>query len=270
MTNPIVTLLSDFGLKDPYVAEMKAVIIGICPKASIVDLSHQIEKFNIRMGAFVLASASPYFPKGTIHVGVVDPGVGTKRRPILVETRHSFYVGPDNGLLMLAAKKQGINHAYDITNRHYMLSHISKTFHGRDIFAPAAAHLALGLNPADFGPEIHNYAIPRFAEPQLSENELRGEVIHIDDFGNVILNLSAEDLAKAPIEIGSAIKLRFKNEKAIVLRFCSTYGEEQLGKPLVLIGSHNFLEISVNQADASKKFGTKAGDAVSIMPVDSP
>jgi S-adenosylmethionine hydrolase len=270
LTNPVVTLLSDFGMKDPYVAEMKAVIMKICPKASIVDLSHEIEKFNILMGAFVLASASPYFPKGTIHVGVVDPGVGTKRRPILVETRHSFYVGPDNGLIMLAAKKQGINHAYYITNPHYMLSHISKTFHGRDIFASAAAHLALGSNPADFGPEIHDYAIPKFSEPQLSENGLRGEVIHIDDFGNVILNVSAEDWAKARIKIGSTLKLRFENKKAIILKFCSTYGEAQLGKPLVLIGSHNFLEISVNQANASKKFRTKAGDAVSIIPVDTP
>jgi S-adenosylmethionine hydrolase len=265
MKIPIITLLSDFGLKDPYVAEMKAVIMGICSEACIVDVSHEIGKFSIRMGAFVLASVAPYFPKGTIHVAVIDPGVGTKRRPILIGTNHSFYVGPDNGLLLLAAKKQGINHVYNITNPRYMLSRISKTFHGRDIFAPVAAHLASGSDPADFGPEIHDYVIPKFAKTQLTKNDLLGEVLHIDDFGNVIISISAEDLEKARIKEGSTFQLRLKDKEAIVLKFCSAYGEAKIGKPLVLIGSHDFLEISVNQGNASKKFRTKAGDVVTVV-----
>jgi S-adenosylmethionine hydrolase len=265
METPIITLLSDFGLKDPYVAEMKAVIMGICPEARIIDVSHDIEKFNIRMGAFVLASAAPHFLKGTIHVAVVDPGVGTKRRAILVKTSHAFYVGPDNGLLLLAAQKQGIKHVYNITNPRYMLSRVSKTFHGRDIFAPAAAHLASWSNPTDFGPEIHDYVIPKFAKPELTGNELQGEVLHIDDFGNIITNISAEDFEKTPIKEGSTFHLRFKDKGVIALRFCSAYGEAQVGKPLALIGSHNFLEISINQGNASKKFRTKTGDPITVV-----
>jgi S-adenosylmethionine hydrolase len=265
MEMPTVTLLSDFGLKDPYVAEMKAVIMGICPEARIVDVSHEVEKFNIQMGAFVLASAAPYFPKGTIHVAVVDPGVGTKRRPILVETSHSFYVGPDNGLLPLAAQKQGIRHVYNITNSRYTLAQVSKTFHGRDIFAPVAAHLASGSKPQDFGSEIHDYVIPKFAKPELIGKELRGEVLHIDDFGNIITNISAEDLGKTRIKEGSTFQLRLEDKEIIALGFRSAYGEAQVGKPLALIGSHDFLEISVNQGNASKKFRIKTGDPIIVM-----
>jgi len=264
MTTPIITLLSDFGVKDPYAAEMKAVILSICPKARLVDLSHEIEKFNIRMGAFVLASAAPYFPKGTIHVAVVDPGVGTKRRPILVETNDAFYVGPDNGLLLLAAQKQQISHVYIITNPRYMLSRVSKTFHGRDIFAPVAAHLASGLDPSDLGSEIHDYAIPGFTKPKSTKNALLGEVLHIDDFGNIITNISAEDFSRTQIEEGFAFGLRLK-DKVITLRFSSTYGEAQVGRPLALIGSHDFLEISLNQGNASKKFKAKVGDTVTVL-----
>jgi len=264
MTTPIVTLLSDFGVKDPYAAEMKAVVLSICPEARIFDISHEIEKFNIRMGAFVLASAAPYFPKGTIHVAVVDPGVGTKRRPILVETNQAFYVGPDNGLLLLAAQKQGISHVYNITNPRFMLSRVSKTFHGRDIFAPVAAYLASGSDPTDFGPEIHDYTIPKFAKPKLTRRTLRGEVLHIDDFGNIITNISTEDFRKTRMEEGSVFGLRLKG-KVITLRLCSAYGEAQVGKPLALIGSHDFLEISVNQRSASKKFVAKTGDTVTVF-----
>jgi len=264
MKAPVVTLLSDFGAKDPYVAEMKAVILGICPKARLVDVSHEIEKFNIRMGAFVLASAAPYFPKGTIHAAVVDPGVGTKRRAILVETRKAFYVGPDNGLLMLAAQKQGISHVYNIANPRYMLSKVSKTFHGRDIFAPVAAHLAKGCLPSGFGPEIRDYVVPRFAKPRLTRKALLGEVLHVDDFGNVITNISVEDFRKTGIEEGSMLRLGLKG-RVSRLRLCSAYGEAQVGKPLAVIGSHDFLEVSVNQGDASKRFGARVGDAVAVL-----
>lgn len=140
----IVTLTSDFGLKDPYAAEMKAAILSICPSAVTVDVTHLVDKFNVRAGAFMLASAAPYFPAGTIHVAVVDPGVGTQRRPIMIETEHSFFVGPDNGLLILAAEAQGIKRMWHIESRRFMLPHVSSTFHGRDIFAPAAAYLANG------------------------------------------------------------------------------------------------------------------------------
>ncbi len=158
----LITLTSDFGLKDPYIAEMKGAILSINPKATIIDITHDIEKFNIRMAAFILASASPYFPEGTIHLAVVDPEVGTKRRAILIQTTKGFFVGPDNGVLILAAQSQGIEHLYELANPKFMLPKISSTFHGRDIFAPAAAYLEKGVKPADFGLEIIDPFKPEF------------------------------------------------------------------------------------------------------------
>jgi S-adenosylmethionine hydrolase len=261
---PIISLLTDFGTKDPYVAEMKAVIVSICPEAQVVDVSHQIEKFNIRMGAFILASAVPYFPEKTIHVAVVDPHVGTKRRPIIVEAQRCFYVGPDNGILMLSAQKEGIKQVCQISNTLLMLSKVSKTFHGRDIFAPATSYLAKGKALSEFGPEIHDYAVPKFAKTEMRGNELLGEVMHIDDFGNIISNISVEDLKKIRAKENSFLNVEFK-EKVLRLRFCSTYGGVPAKQPLALVGSHEFLEFSVNQGDAAKKFKIKVGDSVRLL-----
>ncbi len=265
--NPIITLLSDFGLRDPYVAEMKAVILSINPKVRIVDVSHKIEKFNIRMGAFVLASAIPYFPAGAVHVAVVDPGVGTKRRPIIIETKNDFYVGPDNGLLMLAAQREGILHVYHVSNQRFMLHRVSKTFHGRDVFAPVAAHLARGRHVSEFGPKIQDHVLPKFAIPTFRKNGVLGEVLHVDDFGNVISNISAVDLEKTDIREGSCIDVNLKG-KNLALKLCSAYGEVAAKKPLAIIGSSAFLEISINQGNASQMFKVKAGDLlrVSLMP----
>lgn len=259
----IITLLSDFGLKDPYVAEMKAVILSICPETRIVDISHEIEKFDIRMGAFMLASAAPYFPKETIHVAVVDPGVGTKRRPILVVTKRAFYVGPDNGVLMLSAQREGVNRVYHVTNEKFMLSHVSRTFHGRDIFAPTAAHLAKGHTPSEFGSEIHDYVVPKFAKASLNKNVLWGKILHIDDFGNVITNISAEELGKIGINEGDLFHVKLK-EDLIQLKLCIAYGEAEAKQPLSVIGSHGFLEISVNQGNAAKRFKVEIGEAVQV------
>jgi hypothetical protein len=260
----IISLISDFGLKDPYVAEMKAVILSICPKARIVDITHEVEKFNIRMGAFVLASATPYFPKGTIHVAVVDPGVGTKRRPIVVVTKQAFYVGPDNGLLMLAAQKQGVTRVYHITNRKFMLPKISRTFHGRDIFTPTAAHLAKGRAPSEVGPEIYDYVIPKFAKPHLDKNTLHGVILHIDDFGNVITNISEEELRKTGIREGDDLQVELKGN-TIRSKLCTAYGQVEAQHPLAIIGSHGFLEISINQGSAAKRFKVKIGETVRAM-----
>lgn len=259
----VITLLSDFGLKDPYVSEMKAVILSICPEASIVDISHAIEKFDIRMGAFILASAAPYFPQDTIHVAVVDPGVGTKRRPIIVETKRGFYVGPDNGLLMLSARKEDIRHVYDISNPRYMRPGVSRTFHGRDIFAPAAAHLAKGHPPSKFGTEIHDYILPKFAKPQLRKGRLLGEILYIDGFGNIVSNISVKDLERISAPEDCLLHAKFKDE-ILDLRLCSAYGQVPAERALAIVGSSDFLEISTNQADASQVFGVKTGDSVEI------
>jgi len=259
----IISLLSDFGNKDPYVAEMKAVILSIDPKARIVDITHEIEKFDIRMGAYILASATPYFPPNTVHVAVVDPGVGTKRRPIIAETSRSLYVGPDNGLLMLAAHKEHVTNVYTIDNPKYMLSDVSKTFHGRDIFAPAAAHLALGKGPSDFGPAIQDCVLPEFAKPHQRNGELLGEILHIDDFGNIVSNITLEDLEKMGFRKGSILLFRLGG-KTLSIRFCSAYGEVPAGTPLTLIGSSNFLEVAVNQRSASEIFKAKVGEAFHV------
>ena len=259
--SPIISLLTDFGLKDPYAAEMKAIILNLCPNARIIDISHLIEKFNVCMSAFILASASPYFPKGTIHVEVVDPAVGTKRRALLVETEEAYYIGPDNGVLMLAAKKQKIKHVYGITNKQYMLPKVSQTFHGRDIFAPAAAHLAEGCRPDTFGPEIKDYLVPKFAQPRLSQGELTGEMLHIDDFGNIITNISKNHLEKIGVTEGSRLRIKL-GKKVACIRFGSTYGEVKAKTALALIGNHDFLEIAVNQGNASEWFNSKIGTNV--------
>lgn len=260
---PIITLLSDFGLKDPYVAEMKAVILSINPQVRIVDVSHKIDKFNIRVGAFVLASAVPYFPTGSVHVAVVDPGVGTKRRPIIVETESGFYVGPDNGLLMLAAQREGISHVYHVCNERFMLPRVSRTFHGRDVFAPVAAHLTGGRLPSEFGPEIKDPVIPRFARPKVRKEGVLGEVLYIDGFGNLISNISAGELEKIGILEGSRLDVDLKG-KTLALKLCSAYNEVPARKPLAIIGSSAFLEISINQENASEVFKVKAGDPVRV------
>jgi len=245
------------------VAEMKAVILSLCPEATIVDISHQVERFDVRMGAFVLASAAPYFPRGTIHVAVVDPGVGTRRRPILVETGRSLYVGPDNGLLMLSAHREGIVRVYHITNRRYMLPTVSRTFHGRDAFSCAAAHLARGVPPPEFGPAIQDYQTPRFSRPHRRGGRLVGEVVHVDGFGNIITSISEEDLNGIRVREGVFLNVKLKG-RDLRLRLCSAYGEAPPGTALAIVGSGDFLEVSVNQGDASREFRAEAGDPVEV------
>jgi hypothetical protein len=212
----------------------------------------------------VLASAAAYFPKKTIHVAVVDPGVGTKRRPILTVTKHAFYVGPDNGLLMLSAQRQDIGQVYHITNKQYMHPQVSRTFHGRDIFAPTAAHLAKGLIPSEVGSEIHDHIVPEFAKPSLAKNAVLGEVLHIDSFGNVVTNVSLKELKKIGIREGNVFNVKLK-EDVVKLKLSTAYGEAEAKQPLAIVGSHNFLEISINQGDASKAFETGIGNSVQIF-----
>jgi len=261
MPTKIITLTTDFGLKDPYVAEMKAVILSISPKTRIVDITHKIEKFNIRMGAYTLAAACPYFPKGTIHVAVIDPSVGTKRKAILIQTRNSCFIGPDNGVLALAAKGQGIKHIYRIENPKLMLTKISNTFNGRDIFAPAAAHLANGISPSEFGPEIPEIATPEYAKITKTKTTLTGEIIHIDGFGNIITNLRDKDLELMGTK--KTVNLKLKNTR-LKLKLCKAYSEVKARQPLAIIGSHNFLEISINQGNAAENFQTRVGDKVTL------
>jgi len=264
----IISLLSDFGQKDPYVAAMKAVILSITPSTRIVDISHNIDKFNIRMGAYILATVAPYFPVDAVHVAVVDPGVGTKRRPILIKTKRATYVGPDNGVLMLAAEKDEILKVYHIQNVKYVLSTVSNTFHGRDIFAPVAAHLVTGVEPSSFGPEIHDYVYPEYVTPKFKNGKLVGEVLHIDAFGNIISNISSDNLKQAGMCDPDSLLITV-GEKILNTRFCSTYGAVPVGSLLLLIGNSNFLELALNQASAAKLFGTEVGDRFCVSKIVS-
>lgn len=258
----VITLTTDFGLVDSYVAEMKAVILGICADATIVDVTHQIEKFNVKMAAYVLASVAPYFPNGGIHVAVVDPGVGTKRRPIIVQTEKSFFVGPDNGVLTLAVNRvEGEKHVYNITNKELMLPNVSKTFHGRDIFAPAAAHLAKGTSPTRFGREVGRMISPEFARVIKKKDSLGGQIVYVDHFGNLITNVTEKDLEASRIGNEARVKV---GGATLRLRLGKAYGDVEKQRPLAVLGSHGFLEISVNQGNAASVFKAKVGTKIAV------
>jgi S-adenosylmethionine hydrolase len=261
LAKKIITLTTDFGLRDPYVAEMKAVILSLCPDAVIVDVTHGVAKFDVRSGVYFLASAAPYFPKGTVHVAVVDPGVGTARRGLVVETKRGFFVGPDNGVLVLAAEKQGVVGVREITNPKLMLPHVSSTFHGRDVFAPAAAHLANGVPPADFGAEIHDVVKPSFAKVKASKDKLEGEVLHVDGFGNIVTNIGEETLANVKPSSSFNVEIGGCNVKA---RLARTYGEAKPKEAIILVGSQCYVEIAMNQRSAAQELKAKPGDKVVI------
>jgi S-adenosyl-L-methionine hydrolase (adenosine-forming) len=257
----LISILTDFGTEDPFVGEMKAVIFSICPDATLVDITHHVERFNIQMGAFLLASSTPYFPAGTVHLAVVDPGVGGGRRPIAIETSRSFYVGPDNGLLIPAAKSEGIQRVYHLTNASLMLDKVSSTFHGRDIFAPVAAHLACGTPPKEVGDEVTDFVQLSYGEAQFTEHGATCKVIHIDHFGNVITSLSEEQLEKLKPSGTFTVTLRRKRFSAKLVKSFSAIEEKQFG---LIIGSHGFLEIATRENSASKRLKTKTGDTISI------
>jgi S-adenosylmethionine hydrolase len=261
--SPIITLLSDFGVKDPYVASMKGVILSICRKARIVDITHDIAKFNILQGAYALDAAIPYFPPGSIHVAVVDPSVGTKRKALIVETKRSHLIGPDNGVLMLAGPREGIERVFEIRDRRYMLSNVSPTFHGRDVFCAVAAHLANGTPVDNFGPETNDYTGPGFAKPSLTDDQLSGEIIRVDDFGNIVTNITSKDLTEFGVTIGSTIGVAVGSVSRDI-KFCRTYGDVDEGDHVALIGSTGFFEISVNRGNAASFYGAREGTRLRI------
>ncbi|UCH38117.1 MAG: SAM-dependent chlorinase/fluorinase [Candidatus Bathyarchaeota archaeon] len=188
-TRPILTLTTDFGTKEAYVSAMKGVIYGIYPHITLVDISHNIVRHNILQGAFVVAQASQYFPVGTIHLIVIDPGVGTSRRRIIVQSKRGLYVCPDNGVLSFIFEQEGFVQAVEITNERYMLPNPSRTFEGRDVFAPVAAYLAKGISLDEFGPSVENLVKIVREAPVKTDGGILGNIIHIDGFGNIITNI---------------------------------------------------------------------------------
>ncbi len=256
----IITLTTDFGTQDWFVGTMKGVILGIDPKAVIVDLTHEIPPGNIRAGAFALAAAFRYFPQGTVHLGVVDPGVGSARRAVAVRTRDYFFVAPDNGILSWALAQQEVFAIRALENKRYFLPAISHTFHGRDVFAPAAAHLSRGLPLGRLGPAIEDIIERKWPEPGLSGRGLQGEVIYVDRFGNAITNMEAAAIAKLPGK-GVAV-FRGRQRLCCVRKF---YQAVPPGQAVAVLGSSGFLEIAVNAGRAAEKLKLRVGTRVRLV-----
>jgi hypothetical protein len=261
MRRPIITLLTDFGTRDHYVASMKGVILGIHPQCTLVDITHQVKPHDIEGGAFVLANACSFFPKGTVHVSVVDPGVGGPRKPILIVTRDYFFLGPDNGLLSLAAQADTVKQVIELTNSKYFLSGVSATFHGRDIFAPVAAHLTRGIRPVMFGPPLNSWARLDIPQPVITGRELVGSVFHVDAFGNLITNIRERELLQ--FSRGRSIVIRAGGKNVSGLK--KGYWEAGKGAPMAVIGSGRFLELSVREGSAQKMLKLKRGDKIRIV-----
>lgn len=260
----IITLTTDFGLTDHFVGAMKGVILDINPEARIVDINHAVQMFDVLDGALAISQAYSYYPSGTIHMVIVDPGVGTARRPILVSTERHLFVAPDNGVLSLVYDREerlSVRHA---TAEHYFLPNRSNTFHGRDIFAPIAAHLAKGVHPQSFGDEVTDYV--RFAAPRpkpADERTLRGVVLRVDRFGNLITNVTPQDM---PMLFGSEpppFKISIGG-KGQVSRIYTTYVEGSPGEVFGILGSMGFLEIAANRNSASQVLGVGKGSEVLI------
>jgi len=256
----IVGLLTDFGLRDYYVSAVKAVILSICPEARIIDISHQVTKWNILEGAFILKQSSKYLPEGSVIVGVVDPGVGSKRRSIVIRGEKHYFVGPDNGLLYLAANEEGIKQIIEIRNEKYHLPR-SGTFDGRDVFAPIAAHILNGVPISEFGPEIKDIVKIEIPSPDFSGKKLHAMILHVDHFGNIITN----------IPIAKFLEWKDKSERFLIkigerifkASFSTSY-ELAKTKLFLIPGSSEYMEISVNKGSAAEMLGVKPGDKFDI------
>ena len=262
ITSGIITLTTDFGESDPYVAMMKGVILSINRGARIVDITHQLPAGSIQDGGSIIKNAYKYFPAGTVHVGVVDPGVGGKRRPITVLAGSHFFVGPDNGLFSPIIETQGYTDIIHLKEKRYWMNKISFTFHGRDIFAPVASHLSLGVDPFLMGEKIDNPTTLAYPLPTKNGSDLVGEIIRVDHFGNLITNITREHLGPFLKSKGLIIKIG-----ALVLKKISTtYNDVPEGQPLALIGSSDLLEIAVNMGRATDYLGAGCGTKVIIRP----
>ncbi len=270
---PLITLTTDFGTRDPYVAEMKAVVLRINPQAAFVDVSHHIAPQNVLEGAFVLGSAYRYFPHDAIHVAVVDPGVGTSRRAILLATPQGRFLGPDNGLLTYAVRDSDVYDAairgkgftepvevavpdgcaaYELANPDIRLSPLSDTFHGRDLFAPAAARLSLGLPTEDVGPRLYSVTCLCIPHPQERENAIAGRIVHVDGYGNLITTIDGPLLRERSVDV--LVKGR---------RIRGISRSYQDGPDLLaIVGSRGSLEIAVRNGSAASELGAEVGDEV--------
>jgi S-adenosylmethionine hydrolase len=256
LTNPPITLLTDFGTDDYFVGAIKGTILSVNPHARIIDVSHTVPPQDIESGAFTLLAGFKSFPAGTIHVAVVDPGVGSGRRPILIQTRDYFFVGPDNGIFSYICDVEQDFKVFHLTNQNYFRQPVSSTFHGRDIFSPVAAVLSLEVEPGRLGELVTDLVRLKALHPERSRNgSIEGRVIHIDRFGNCITNIGRDDFTEpAQLKVGRQTIKSFK-------RFFSEKGPDRL---FGVWGSAGFLEIAANNTSAARLMGVKRGARVRL------
>jgi S-adenosylmethionine hydrolase len=260
-----IALLTDFGTTDSYAGILKGMIAKIAPEARVIDLTHEILPYDLLQAGLILYQSYRYFPPHTIFVCVVDPGVGSERRPILIKTKNYFFIGPDNGLFTLALADQEIEKVIHLTQSQYFLEPLSSTFHGRDIFTPVAAHLSLGIPADQFGPEVSDYKRLEDFFPQVEKKEIVGKILSIDRFGNAITNLSHSFLKKHISDLKFSLSIGKRKLSAMKTH----YAEGEKKKPFFLFGSSGLLEIAMNQGSAAHLLKMKRGDFVRIKVATS-
>jgi len=259
---PLITLLTDFGQESVFPAAMKGVILGLCPEARIVDITHAVPEHDIVAGSYALYAVHDRFPAGTIHVAVVDPGVGTVRRILAVEMEGRVYLVPDNGLMSFILKASAPDRVFVVENRRLMASHISPTFHGRDVFAPVAAHLACGTAIEEVGPRVHSIVRLDISSPRRTEDGIAGEIIAVDRFGNLVTNVPEEMLPpEGPMRAAMALRISGTTIEGLH----RTYAEVPLGRLVNYIGSAGLLEIGRNRASARDVLGAGVGHPLKIV-----
>jgi S-adenosylmethionine hydrolase len=260
VTNAIITLTTDYGTDDHLVGTVKGVILKINPEVTIVDITHHVTPFDLLDGALAIGAAYAYFPPKTIHVVIVDPGVGTERRPLLVSGQNQYFIAPDNGVLSLVYEREHNNVVVRHANaEHYYLQPLSKTFHGRDVFAPVAAWLSKGWQTASMGDEIKDYKKMALPRPKPGEAGVKGLVLKIDSFGNLVTNFRAEDLSGAA-QNGGGLKMQVGTHT--VSRLVDTFARGKAGEAVAYIGSSGYLEIAINKGNASRTLSAGRGAPV--------
>lgn len=260
-----VTFLSDFGLQDDFVGTCHGVIKRIAPETSIIDITHGIPRQQILQGALVLANTIPYMPVG-VHLAVVDPGVGSQRRSLALEDAEGrLYVGPDNGLLVPAAERAGIVAAHELANPAYALETISRTFHGRDLFSPAAAHLSLGVPVGELGPPIAPDALVRLdlPEPELGQSRINATVLYVDSFGNIALNLTREHAQEVGIVPGTQIELELAGERVYAVA-ARTFADARRGDIILYEDSYRNMSVAITNGNAAEMLHARTGQTLRI------
>lgn len=257
----VITLTTDFGTRDGYVAAMKGVILGIAPGVHLVDISHEVAPQDIPEAAFLLGGVYRFFPPETVHLVVVDPGVGTERRGLAVRAGGHRFVAPDNGVLTPVLEAEEDAQIISLTNADYWLDDVSHTFHGRDIFAPVAAHLAAGVPIEALGVPIEDPVRLTLPNPQIADGATEGSVLWADHFGNLVTNIPATALTPGEI-------YRVTVGRLTVTGLFTTYGQVRAGQPLALIGSHGFIEVAVREGSAAEMAGVGRGAKVRVEPAE--